>query len=793
METDSRSRKFNSLSLRDLIEARDLYHVHLINKRNVIATAIGRYLIRRNDPWPNEHSRKKTSSRRPKPPRTLESSEVRDYSWPCLLVFVSQWERATDLVRGDRTDVIPRTLYMPDGREVPVCVVVAPRKLDNSAAVDSQRLRFPGNVVSAGFPVLSRVQGETRVASLGCLVTDGNRFYALTNRHVSGPEGTELFTRMAGREVLLGKSSSQQLGILKFSDVYPGLAGANVVVNADFGLIDIVDASIWKTEVFGVGAFDETYDLNVNNLGLELIGTPLRAYGAVTGAMRGQISALFYRYKSVGGLEYVADLMIGARKHEEQSFDTHHGDSGTLWLAETPVGLQPIALHWGEHEFLSDGQEQKQSYALASCLSTVCRQLNLDVVRGFNIDLGYTWGKTGHFKIAARGCELVRDPKLAKLMMANQENIGYTDDDLLGNQVVAGKFTHDFVPLADVADIIWRTTRPDDESNHFADIDERHPDVFDNKTLLELSLGNPDQNLTLKTWIDFDARMDEVKPNFKVDKDGNKKLRPREGALPFRVWQMYKLLIEAARDGDVLEFVALAGTMAHYVGDACQPLHISFLHHGRDASESAVHSDYETKMIDKKSAELFKGVNAIQTKVKASELIGEDPKEAAKAVIALMNQTVKNLPPLTVVQVWAAQSGAGKFDRMWDALKGKTIENIANGCHTLATLWESAWSAGNGAAIPDSKLKEQDRGQLQKRYSTKTFAQSFKLGDPRFQKALGKTDASDDSESSPNPSPTTSRKRNPVSRRVKGAGSGPRRPRRGAKGKKRSGNLAGRA
>ena len=35
---------FNTLSLRDLIEARDHYHVHLVHKRNVVATAVGRYI-----------------------------------------------------------------------------------------------------------------------------------------------------------------------------------------------------------------------------------------------------------------------------------------------------------------------------------------------------------------------------------------------------------------------------------------------------------------------------------------------------------------------------------------------------------------------------------------------------------------------------------------------------------------------------------------------------------------------------------------------------------------------------
>ena len=34
---------FSSLSLKDLIEARDLYHFHLMDKANVVGTAIGLY------------------------------------------------------------------------------------------------------------------------------------------------------------------------------------------------------------------------------------------------------------------------------------------------------------------------------------------------------------------------------------------------------------------------------------------------------------------------------------------------------------------------------------------------------------------------------------------------------------------------------------------------------------------------------------------------------------------------------------------------------------------------------
>ena len=47
-------------------------------------------------------------------------------------------------------------------------------------------------------------------------------------------------------------------------------------------------------------------DLGIDNLSLRLIDCPVRATAAVR-AMNGQIKALFYRYKSLGGFEYVSD------------------------------------------------------------------------------------------------------------------------------------------------------------------------------------------------------------------------------------------------------------------------------------------------------------------------------------------------------------------------------------------------------------------------------------------------------------------------------------------------------
>ena len=35
--------EFSMLSLRDLLAARDFFHVHLMHKANVVGTAVGRY------------------------------------------------------------------------------------------------------------------------------------------------------------------------------------------------------------------------------------------------------------------------------------------------------------------------------------------------------------------------------------------------------------------------------------------------------------------------------------------------------------------------------------------------------------------------------------------------------------------------------------------------------------------------------------------------------------------------------------------------------------------------------
>ena len=158
--------------------------------------------------------------------------------------------------------------------------------------------------------------------------------------------------------------------------------------------------------------------------------------------------------------------------------------------------------------------------------------------------------------------------------------------------------------------------------------------------------------------------------------------------------------------GDRTGFVCAAGILAHYVGDACQPLHVSRFHHGHPgvASESTVHSFYETGMLDAKAPDVIAGVNFRLQGVKVANHITGGA-AAANRVVQLMKATIALIDPETLVDTWVDTKGPHHTQDLWDAVGEPTMDSMAAGALCLAELWESAWiEGGGGAGIVDSEL-----------------------------------------------------------------------------------------
>ena len=150
------------------------------------------------------------------------------------------------------------------------------------------------------------------------------------------------------------------------------------------------------------------------------------------------------------------------------------------------------------------------------------------------------------------------------------------------------------------------------------------------------------------------------------------------GALPFRVWQLFDAMTDAAANGKQDEFLCAGGVLIHYVGDACQPLHTSYLSQGnpdelvrRPRSDGmkmqadGVHGGYEDDMVNFGYQE-----KGLQEKLKAEVARQEKDKDetieeiksgaaAARAVIPLIAATQETIAPKEIVDKWVELKGSG--------------------------------------------------------------------------------------------------------------------------------------
>jgi len=145
-------------------------------------------------------------------------------------------------------------------------------------------------------------------------------------------------------------------------------------------------------------------------------------------------------------------------------------------------------------------------------------------------------------------------------------------------------------------------------------------------------------------------------------------------------------------------FLCCAGVLAHYVGDACQPLHGSMHSDGLDGASTGVHGAYEEAMIDHHAEPLATALDAL----KKSTLIApaRDEKsitsgfEAGLALIELMARAQRYLPPSDICNTYESL-GRGKskavIDGLWESFGSATAKCIADGARTLGQLWQAAY------------------------------------------------------------------------------------------------------
>jgi hypothetical protein len=260
--------------------------------------------------------------------------------------------------------------------------------------------------------------------------------------------------------------------------------------------------------------------------------------------------------------------------------------------------------------------------------------------------------------------------------------------------------------------------RSNENPNHFADMDKKDST---GKTLLQYCKADV-ENISVTKWMEYytDSKV----------KDSTK------GCLPFRVWQIFSAMVKSVKEGNSVDFVAAAGILSHYVGDAAQPLHISFMYDGipiegtNDKKGEHVHSFYEKNMVEKNVEELKQQIVQKIGKVKVKKTINTG-KEAAKECVGLMDFAFQTIPPKKLIEEFVKVENDGTAaisNHLWQKFGTKTSLLMARSSALLASLWESAWSEGKGNAMIQN-LDVIDEELLSARYKNANFIPSKKLAE----------------------------------------------------------------
>jgi hypothetical protein len=292
-----------------------------------------------------------------------------------------------------------------------------------------------------------------------------------------------------------------------------------------------------------------------------------------------------------------------------------------------------------------------------------------------------------------------------------------------------------------VPDYVWLFPRAEEGMQHFADID-----IFDingGPTMLQRCHEDA-SNISAQAWKEY------------FDGFAAEGVGPEPGCLPFRVWQIWEAMVQYLEDEDVRRFVAAAGVLAHYVGDASQPLHCSYLHHGlppmrvvhgreypvphssdefqefKKTPPSKIHGIYEQQMFEVDAPALLGDVNVSLAAADPLEVTIDSGHGAATALIEMMHAAAVRLPPADIIAADDATLGpTARATRFWNnaSIRSRTVASLTDSVLLLAALWQSAWDKGGGDNLPAASLQTFTEKQLSAVYrgEHETFVPSRSL------------------------------------------------------------------
>ncbi len=159
------------------------------------------------------------------------------------------------------------------------------------------------------------------------------------------------------------------------------------------------------------------------------------------------------------------------------------------------------------------------------------------------------------------------------------------------------------------------------------------------------------------------------------------------GVLPWAIEESYRALVAALKGGDQAAILRTAGDLAHYLGDAHQPLHTTLDFDGQSWLNGGIHALFESTLLDAFFDE-------------RAEYRPRPARAVEEGALALAFAVIREDYPLVRVlneELWKAKRLYSEFDRryyrmLWQGLFGEVARvQLRRAGGRLASLYLTAW------------------------------------------------------------------------------------------------------
>jgi hypothetical protein len=195
-----------------------------------------------------------------------------------------------------------------------------------------------------------------------------------------------------------------------------------------------------------------------------------------------------------------------------------------------------------------------------------------------------------------------------------------------------------------------------------------------------------------KHYIDIDYYKEYNSGNFQQNIDSlaavyGKDVVKKQGILPWALQNTYRALVEAFRSHNAEKTKVMMADLAHYVGDAHQPMHTTVNYDGQLSGQKGVHARYEIYMVSKHYNELVAKVIPGQV---------APVKDVSGSAFDYIYESNLLLPVVMMADTVAANVTNKDYNEeyyrlLWFRTQFVTIGEMTNAAERLASLFYTAW------------------------------------------------------------------------------------------------------